>query len=150
MNALKGFMMKQWNFVKLPNMLYNEEGYFILRFHSIQEKEDVLMKGPYTIHKIPMLLRDWKPDFSLKKDMLRTIPIWIKLPQLPLYFWGKKSLEKIGSALGNPVVTEECTAQKLRVSYARILVEMDVTKPLATEITIKDREGKKMSQPVDY
>jgi hypothetical protein len=150
MNAVKGFMTTQWNFVKLPDMLYNEEGYFILRFHSIQEKEEVLMKGPYTIHKMPMLLRDWKPDFSLKKDMLRTIPIWVKLPQLPLYLWGQKSLEKIGSALGNPVVSDECTAQKLRASYARILVEMDVTKPMATEIIIKDKEGQKMTQPVEY
>lgn len=64
---------------------------------------------PYTIHNMPMLLRDWKPDFDLKKDM-------------------KTSLEKIGRMLGNPVVTDDCTAHKLHMSYARILVEMDVSK----------------------
>ncbi|CAK8572288.1 unnamed protein product [Lathyrus sativus] len=85
MNAMKQFMSKTWNFVKLPDMFYNEEGYFILRFHSFQDKDLVLMKGPYSIHNRPMMLREWKPDFSMNKDMLRTIPLWVKLPQLPLH-----------------------------------------------------------------
>ncbi|CAJ2662985.1 unnamed protein product [Trifolium pratense] len=150
MTAVKQFMTKFWNFAKLPDMFYNEEGYFILRFHSFQDKDDVLMKGPYTIRNMPMILRDWKPDFSLKRDMLRTLPIWVKLPQLPLHLWGVRSLSKIGSAIGNPIVTDECTANKFRVSYARILVEMDVTQELPTDITIKDSAGNKMKQVVEY
>jgi hypothetical protein len=91
-----------------------------------------------------MLLREWKPNFNLKNDMLRTIPIWVKLPQLPLYLWGVKSLSKIGSALGIPLVTDECTANKFRISYARLLVEVDITKELPKEITITDSEGGKL------
>ncbi|KAK2361560.1 hypothetical protein QL285_086692 [Trifolium repens] len=150
MNAVKQFMIRTWSFVKLPDMFFNEEGYFILRFHSFSDKDAVLMQGPYTIRNMPMLLRDWKPDFSLKRDMLRTLPIWVKLPQLPLYLWGVKSLSKIGSALGNPLVTDECTAHKLRVSYARMLIEMDVTQELPHDITIRDNEGNKMKQLVEY
>ncbi|CAJ2631940.1 unnamed protein product [Trifolium pratense] len=150
MNGVKQFMIKMWNFVKLPDMYYNEEGYFILRFHSYADRDVVLMGGPYTIRNMPMLLREWKPNFNLKNDMLRTLPIWVKLPQLPLYLWGVKSLSKIGSALGTPLVTDECTANKFRISYARILVEVDITQELATEITIKDSEGGRMKQPVEY
>ncbi|XP_058775924.1 uncharacterized protein LOC131650225 [Vicia villosa] len=97
-----------------------------------------------------MLLRDWKPDFNLQRDMLRTIPIWVKLPHLPLYLWGKRSLSKIGSALGTPLVTDECTANRLRVSYARILVEIDITQAPVTEITIRDTEGNRKKQPIEY
>jgi hypothetical protein len=43
--------------------------------------------------------------------------------------------------LGNPLVTDECTANKFQISYARILVEVDITKELPQEITIKDSEG---------
>jgi hypothetical protein len=150
MNGVKQFMTKMWNFVQLPYMYYNEEGYFIMRFHSYADRDKVFMNGPYTIRNMPMLLREWKPNFNLKSDMLRTIPIWVKLPQLPLYLWGAKSLSKIGSALGNPLVTDECTANKFQISYARILVEVDITKELPQEITIKDSEGEKMKQPVEY
>lgn len=62
-------------------MFYNKEGYFIMRFHSFKDKDDVMIKGPYTIQNMPMLLRDWKPDFFLKRDMMQTILIWVKLPQ---------------------------------------------------------------------
>ncbi|XP_058755378.1 uncharacterized protein LOC131628567 [Vicia villosa] len=96
------------------------------------------------------MLREWKPDFDLKRDMLRTLPIWVKLPKLPLHLWGAKSLSKIGSAIGVPLVTDECTANKLRVSYARIFVEIDITKEMPKEIAIKDCEGRKLLQPVEY
>ncbi|XP_006598642.1 uncharacterized protein [Glycine max] len=78
------------------------------------------------------------------------MPIWVKLPQLPLCLWGLKSLNKIGSAIGNPLMTDECTTQKLRVSYARILVEVDTTQKLVEEITISDRTGGKIKQIVEY
>jgi hypothetical protein len=150
MSAVKQFVIRHWSFVKLPDMFYNEEGYFILRFHSLADKDAVMMQGPYTIRNMPMLLHDWKPYFSLKRDLLRTLPIWVKLPQLPLHLWGVKSLSKIGSAIGNPLVTDECTAHKLRVSYARLLIEMDVTQALPPDITIKDSEGNKLKQLVEY
>ncbi|CAK8576415.1 unnamed protein product [Lathyrus sativus] len=127
MNTVKQFMLKQWNFVKLPDMYYNNEGYFVLRFHSHKERDDVLMKGPYTIRNMPMLLAEWKPNFNLKNDMLRTIPVWIQLPQLPLHLWGAKNLGKMASMLGTPLMTDECTTNKYRISYARVLVEVDVT-----------------------
>ncbi|CAK8544014.1 unnamed protein product [Lathyrus sativus] len=150
MNAVKQFMSKSWNFVKLPDMFYNEEGFFILRFHSFQDKDLVLMKGSYSICNRPMMLREWKPDFCMSKDMLRTIPLWVKLPQLPLHIWGARSLSKIGSALGTPLVTDECTTNKLRVSYARILVEIDITQELKTHILIRDEKGARLNQPIEY
>ncbi|XP_058775608.1 uncharacterized protein LOC131649881 [Vicia villosa] len=149
MNGVKQFMLKFWNFVQTPELFYNDEGYFIMKFRSGEDRDLVMMKGPYTIQNMPMLLRIWHHDFCLKRDMLRTVPVWVKLPQLPLYLWGKRSLSKIGSALGKPLFTDECTAAKLRVSYARILVEIDVTQKIAESINIKDNEGRVIKQPVE-
>lgn len=108
------------------------------------------MKGPYTIRNMSVLLREWRRDFNLKKDLLRALPLWVKLPNLPLYLWGDNTLGKIVSAIGNPIVTDECTASKLRVSYARILVEVDITKELPQEITIQDRSGNKLQQAIKF
>lgn len=46
--------------------------------------------------------------------------------QLPVIFWGDKSIGKIMSVIGKPLMTDECTAKTLRVSYARVLIEVDV------------------------
>lgn len=69
---------------------------------------------------------------------------------LPLQLWGATSLSKIGSALGTPLVTDECTNHKLRVSYVRIWVEVDITKKFPSEITIKDSQGMKRKQVIEY
>ncbi|XP_058767236.1 uncharacterized protein LOC131640886 [Vicia villosa] len=142
MNAMKNYMSRMWNFVALPDMYYNDEGYFILKFKNGDARDEVMMRGPYTFQNKPMILLEWRHDFTMAKDMLRSIPIWIKLPNLPLPMWGASSLGKIGSAVGIPLFTDECTAEKLRVSYARLLVEVDVTQKLCEEITIRDHEGK--------
>ncbi|CAI8601156.1 unnamed protein product [Vicia faba] len=47
MTAVKNFMAKEWNFVKLPEMFYNDEGYFILKFKTKKEREEVMLQGPY-------------------------------------------------------------------------------------------------------
>lgn len=75
MNDVKQFMTNMWNFMKFSGMFYNEEGYFIICFHSYFDMYALLMKGAYTIRNMSMLLREWKPDFNLKNDMLRTLPI---------------------------------------------------------------------------
>ncbi|KAH1256677.1 putative ribonuclease H protein [Glycine max] len=150
MTMLKNYMVKMWNFVTLPDMLYHDDGYFLLRFKNREDRETVMMRGPYTIRNMPIILKEWTPDFNLSKDLERTMPIWVKLSQLPLCLWGLKSLNKIGSAISNPLMTDECTAQKLRVSYARILVEVDITQKLVEEITISDRTGGKIKQIVEY
>ncbi|CAK8542502.1 unnamed protein product [Lathyrus sativus] len=150
MNAVKNFMTRSWNFVQLPDMYFNDEGYFILRFKSFTDRDEVMLRGPYMLRNIPLLIREWRPDFKIKDELLRTLPIWVKLPQLPIVLWGDTSLNKIGSALGKPIMTDECTTNRLRVSYARILVEMDITKELPQSITITDPAGEKMQQSIEY
>ncbi|XP_058783390.1 uncharacterized protein LOC131658072 [Vicia villosa] len=102
MNAVKKFMKTTWNFVSLPDLYYNEEGYFIIKLKSSEDKTEVLMRGPYTIYKKPILLHEWNPKFTLQDDILRVLPIWVMFSQLPLVYWGEKSIGKIASAIGKP------------------------------------------------
>lgn len=82
--------------------------------------------------------------------MVRIIPLWVKLPQFPLHLWVARNLRKIGSAIGTPLIIYECTINKLIVSYARILVEVNITQEPKKEIDIKDLEVKGMKQPIEY
>lgn len=47
-------------------------------------------------------------------------------------------------------MTDECTTKKLRVSYARVLVEVDVSAELKEEIIIRGPIGSKLIQKVEY
>lgn len=56
----------------------------------------------------------------------------------------------MGSTLGVPVCADECTSRQLRVSFARILVEIDITKPLPSCLSVDDPSGKILEQQVVY
>ncbi|CAK8531883.1 unnamed protein product [Lathyrus sativus] len=66
MNIIKNFILKIWNFVKLLGLYYHDEGYFLERFNNHEDRDAVMMKGPYTIRNIPMILKEWRPKFNLK------------------------------------------------------------------------------------
>lgn len=77
---------------------------------------------PYTIRSKPIIVKAWSPNFDFGKEVLQTITIWVKLPNLPLNCWSKDSFTRIGSGLGVPLYTDECTSKTERISYARLLV----------------------------
>ncbi|XP_070013814.1 uncharacterized protein [Nicotiana sylvestris] len=92
----------------------------------------------------------WSADFDFNKEVLQTIPISVKYPNLPLNCWGKRSLSRISSGLGIPLYADACTTQVDRISYARVLVEMDVTKELPRSIKVTDPNGKEFMQEITY
>ncbi|CAK8563925.1 unnamed protein product [Lathyrus sativus] len=80
MHAVKNYMTRTWNFVTLSEIYYNDEEYFILKLKSCKDRDKVIMNGPYTFQNMPMVIMEWRQDFSMERDVLRTIPLWVKLP----------------------------------------------------------------------
>lgn len=46
-------------------------------------------------------------------------------------------LSRIGSGLGNPLYADDCTTKIERVSYARMLINIDVTRPLPKSVKVE-------------
>lgn len=65
-------------------------------------------------------------------------------------YWDDTSISKIVSALGKSIMTDECMTKNLRVFYAKVLVEIDITQELKKSVVIKDHNGKKIQQKVEY
>lgn len=70
----------------------------------------------------------WTPKFKFEDESSIT-PVWVRLPDLPLHLYDKKSLFMIARILGNPVKIDEITADASRGSFARVCVDIDVLKP---------------------
>lgn len=56
--------------------------------------------------------------------------MWIRLPEVPLEYFTKKSMQCIGNAFGRLVKVDNTTTTTSRGKYARICVELDLSKPL--------------------
>nr|XP_016472761.1 PREDICTED: uncharacterized protein LOC107794748 [Nicotiana tabacum] len=148
--AMDRFLTSVGKFSVKPQIFYHNEGYFVIRFTNLEERDQVLYSGPHTINNKPMIMKVWSDDFNVHDEVLKTIPLWVRFPNLPINCWGMKALSKIGSTLGNPIYADECTTGSVRISYARMLIEMDITKPLPRYVKLQDHKGRLIQQEVTY
>ncbi|KAH0636125.1 hypothetical protein KY290_036549 [Solanum tuberosum] len=89
----------------------------------------------------PMILRNWYMDFKLDSDMFSEIPIWVNFPRLAVGYWSVTALSKVSSAIGIPLVMDEFTAKAEKISYVRLLIEVDISKVLSDTIVVENPSG---------
>lgn len=54
----------------------------------------MLDAGPYIIFYMPLFESECTQNFVMKEDILRALPVWVKLSSLQLHLRGEKSLSK--------------------------------------------------------
>ncbi|XP_060182758.1 uncharacterized protein LOC132612661 [Lycium barbarum] len=92
--------------------------------------------GPYTINNRLIILKPWSMDFDFNAEFPTQIPLWVKFPHLPMSYWGKDSLSRVASLIGVPIYADECTTKQTRITYARMLVEVNITQTLPDEVIV--------------
>ncbi|XP_015072458.1 uncharacterized protein LOC107016532 [Solanum pennellii] len=147
-NTMHRYGMMNWAKGEKPEVFLHDEGYYIIKFKSLTDMNEVLYSGPYTISNRPIILKQWSAEFEFGKEFLTEIPLWVNFPKLPLNCWGAGSLSRIASAIGVPLFADECTTKQTRISYARMLIEVNVTKPVPEKIVVKDPNGRTFMQDV--
>ena len=80
-----------------------------------------------------IFLRRWTQGLKLSKGAVNKIPVWIQLHDVPLEYWTADGLSYLASAVGLPLYADSDTENYRRVSFARICVELDASKPLVKE-----------------
>ncbi|XP_019246327.1 PREDICTED: uncharacterized protein LOC109225978 [Nicotiana attenuata] len=144
------FVYGVWNFVATPQVFLHDDGYFVFKFESEEDKKLVIQKGPYTFNNRPMILKQWEPKFQMSKEKTRNIPIWVMFPGLPVEYWTKENLGRIASCIGKPICSDRLTEEGERISYARMLIEMDISQELPNVLVIDEEEGIYREQELEY
>lgn len=125
-------------------------GIVMVRFDNEEGKQEVLEGGIYHFDNKPVIVKAWAPEMEFSKEELLTVPIWIRLPGLDFKYWSAKGLSKIGSLVGKPLMVDKQTEKKLGLSYARMLVEVNVGQKLPEEVLFRNEKGIIISQSVTY
>ncbi|KAK4724359.1 hypothetical protein R3W88_027138 [Solanum pinnatisectum] len=128
----------KWKSVAKPDVYMHEEGYYTVKFQNLSDMNEILYIVPYTINNRPIILKQWCPDFDFGSEFLAEIPLWVNFPKLPPNCLDGGSLSRIASAIGVPLFADECTTKQTRISYAKMLIEVNVTKPIPQQITVMD------------
>ena len=128
----------------------HRSGWIIFKFESNEDRMCVLNGGPYFIYGRNLMLKSMPKCFRFGGEEIATVPVWVQLPELPLDCWNARALSKIDSRVGKPITTDRLTRSKERLSYARVLVEVDASKDLVTSVEMRLPTGVIYDQPVVF
>ncbi|XP_026435201.1 uncharacterized protein LOC113332917 [Papaver somniferum] len=67
--------------------------------------------------------------------------VWVHYPVLSLEYWDEETLFKLSRALGNPVKVDDATLNYQSGHYARVLVEIDLSKKIPNKLWIITKYG---------
>ncbi|XP_015060309.1 uncharacterized protein LOC107006214 [Solanum pennellii] len=118
----------------------------LVHFDTIEGKNVVLQGGIYHFDSKPVIVKAWNPDMEFSKEVLSTFPIWVKLPGLEFKYWSLKGLSKIGSLIGKPLMVYNHTENKMRLSFARLPIEVKMDTTLPEKVYFENEKGLLMDQ----
>jgi len=125
------------------------KGYYVFNFDSADDLQKIWVAG--TVNLKPGLLRlsQWTKDFKYLSQKQTHVSLWIRLVELLREYWRERTLKEIASTVGTPVDTDGPTRNRTFGHYARILVDIDLSKITYDEILV-EREGFAFKVEVQY
>nr|POE67923.1 uncharacterized protein CFP56_72954 [Quercus suber]POE96988.1 uncharacterized protein CFP56_62297 [Quercus suber] len=110
--------------------------FFLTRLSLKEDFEAVLQKGPWFIGEHVLSIRPWELDFKLELANVSSIAVWIRLNRLLIEYYNAEALYLIGKAIRNVLRVDTHTTSEARGRFARLCIQVDVTKLLVTIIKI--------------
>ncbi|XP_028105264.1 uncharacterized protein LOC114304299, partial [Camellia sinensis] len=111
-------------------------GFFLIKFEMMVDCSRVYTEGPWIIMDHYLTVRRWEHDFKPSEAGEVATALWVRFPQLPIEYYNEKVLFHIAKAIGKPLKVDLNTAISARGRYARVCVEVDLTKPLISRFAI--------------
>lgn len=125
------------------------KGFFIVKFSSQEARDTVIRDGPWFWGTSGLFMTPWFPDFDPNKMTVTKMPVWVRLYNLPLHFWNDHVLEGIGNSIGKYIKTDLERIDERIYTFARICVEVDLSKGLPENIKLIYKQQKWL-QVLDY
>ncbi|KAF8023848.1 hypothetical protein BT93_F1127 [Corymbia citriodora subsp. variegata] len=84
----------------------NDQGFFFFHISDPDFRQKVIEGGPLTVARVPLILQQWHPMLELKKGDHSSIPVWIRLKNLPYGLWSTTGISKVASVVGRSLYVD--------------------------------------------
>ncbi|XP_062080350.1 uncharacterized protein LOC133785111 [Humulus lupulus] len=121
----------------------------MVKFNDDATRDHVLENDIIHFDRKPVIIRPWTTDLSVVRLVL-SVPLWIRLQDLGLQYWGSKCLSALVSTIGKPIMVDKYTRERSHIQFARVLVDMEVTDNPPKSIQYINEHGQIMEQGVEY
>ena len=113
------------------------------------DRDKIWTAGVWAVKPGHLRLQPWSPDFNPNSQHLTNAQVWIKLHDLPWEYWDASILKNIARGVGIPLKIDQNTLEGKFGHYARILVDIDLSKELTDSLMI-ERLGHKFFISVEF
>lgn len=120
----------------LSKVILHSKGYYIFKFHSVAERDNVLASGPWHFASKIIVLQPWKEGAEFFRTDCDRFPIWVKLSQIPLSYWSAEGISYIASGIGKPLFTDDITSKFDLLNFARVCIEVNASFPFPSSINV--------------
>jgi len=110
--------------------------FFMIKFNEEDDKTMVINGGPWMIFDHYLAFRQWSPTFNAATATIDKTMAWIRIPNLNLVYYDESLLWTVASMVGTPVKVDMHTLRVARGKFARLCVEIDLTKPVVGKVGI--------------
>ncbi|CAL1371475.1 unnamed protein product [Linum trigynum] len=111
---------------------------FLVKLDNEQDYFRALTDGPWLIFDHYLVVQQWSPSFKVSDPLPKTMIVWAQLPALKIHFYHREVLTTLGNLIGRTIKLDYHTLTQQRAKFARIAVEVDLSKHLVPRIWLDD------------
>lgn len=105
----------------------------LVKFSNDGDYDIVLFDGPWMVSDHILAVRQWQLNFFSEEFIIDRAIIWIRIPGLPIEYYDKLFLNKIGNRIGRTVHIDANTKGGRRGDLTCLSTEIDLTNPLISK-----------------
>ncbi|KAL0904402.1 hypothetical protein M5K25_026506 [Dendrobium thyrsiflorum] len=125
-----------WKLKGTFQLIALSDGFFLFKFCNEEDYDMVWSKGAWFFQGKPFIFQKWTKNFHPTRENFSSVPIWVRIHDLPLVCWNSEGISKIASKIGIPIAVDSLTAAKTRLTYARVCIQVLVTSTLPDSVPI--------------
>lgn len=119
LQGMDTFMESHWK-IPQPKIFLKDNGVWVFKFHSVEDRLWVLQNGPWIVGgNKPLILKTWKTGEAIDWASFKSVPVWAKIVDIdPMLLSSNHMPEVIGNMIGKPISIDRITHEVEKLSYA--------------------------------
>lgn len=101
----------------------------------------ILRRGMWNVAEIPMVVSKWSPVVEESQSVIKSLPIWVLLKNVPRKMFSWDGIGFLASPVGDPKRLHPDTVECKSFEVAKVFVEADLTRELPKSFRFKSDKG---------
>ncbi|KAM1032357.1 hypothetical protein ACFX2C_036031 [Malus domestica] len=138
-NFVLGRLQQRWSMLQGRFSLIDlENNFFIVKFALESDMKNILCGGPWIIAGLYVVMQKWRAGFDPHSESINRMAVWVRIVGLHIEWFNPEAMKRIGDLIGTTLRVDAHTASQVRGKYARVCVELDLTKPLIANVKVEN------------